>query len=104
MLEPRSSIARLGAAAPLGGVQPLPESAIAPLLAARAKANIGHAANRAVETAAQLMGSSGASASPKAVVACAPAPDATVPTMSPGGTPHALSDIVREEIVRALRR
>lgn len=105
------------AAAPLGGVQPLPDSAIAPLLAARAKANIGHAANRAVETAAQLMGSHASAApsmgshssastgvSPKAVVACAPAPDATVPTMSPGGTPHALSDIVREEIVRALRR
>jgi L-fuculose-phosphate aldolase len=87
------------AAAPLGGVQPLPESAIAPLLAARAKANIGHAANRAVETAAQLLGSS-----PKAVVACAPAPDATVPTMSPSGKPHALADVVREEIVRALRR
>ncbi|MGE0400033.1 MAG: class II aldolase/adducin family protein [Kofleriaceae bacterium] len=105
------------AATPLGGVQPLPDSAIAPLLAARAKANIGHAANRAVETAAQLMGSHASAApsmgspqsastgvSPKAVVACAPAPDATVPTMSPGGTPHALSDIVREEIVRALRR
>jgi L-fuculose-phosphate aldolase len=97
------------AAAPLGGVQPLPESALAPLLAARAKAGIGHAANRAVETAAQLLGSSaGSSGAPRAVVACAPAPDATVPTMSPGGqahaTPHALADIVREEIVRALRR
>ena len=93
------------AAAPLGGVQPLPDSAIAPLLAARAKANIGHAANRAVETAAQLLSwsTSGAPA-PKPVVACAPAPDATVPTMSPAGTPHALGDIVREEIVRALRR
>jgi len=88
------------AAAPLGGVQPLPESAIAPLLAARAKANIGFAANRAAETAARLLGAT----AQKPVVACAPAPDATVPTMSPGGTPHALSDIVREEIVRALRR
>jgi L-fuculose-phosphate aldolase len=96
------------AAAPLGGVQPLPESAFAPLLAARAKAGIGYAADRAVTTAAQLMGGSSSSASSttspgKAVVACAPAPDATVPTMSPSGKPHALADIVREEIVRALR-
>ncbi len=93
------------AAAPLGGVQPLPDSAIAPLLAARAKAGIGHAADRALETADKLLAST---SSPKAVVACAPAPDATVPTMSPGGAPHgtqhALADIVREEIVRALRR
>ena len=88
------------AAAPLGGVQPLPESAIAPLLAARAKANIGFAANRAAETASRLLGAT----AQKPVVACAPAPDATVPTMAPGGTPHALSDLVREEIVRALRR
>ena len=91
------------AAAPLGGVQPLPESAIAPLLAARAKANIGYAANRAVETA-QTLSAGSSSSQVKAVVACAPAPDATVPTMSPGGTPHALEDIVREELVRALRR
>lgn len=91
------------AAAPIGGVEPLPDHAIAPLLAARAKANLGRAADRAVETAAQLMGRS-----TKAVVACAPAPHASVPTMSPGGTPHAgpqdLATVVREEIVRALRK
>jgi L-fuculose-phosphate aldolase len=84
------------AAAALGGVEPLPTSAIQPLLAARAKAGIGRAADRAVETAAQLLGTSVAP-----VVACAPAPHSPVPTIPPGGAK--LSDVVREEIVRALR-
>lgn len=88
------------AAAPLGGVEPLPESAFGPLLAARAKAGIGRAADRAVELAVQL--------SPpvrdKPVVACAPAPHSSVPTISPSGKPHDLASIVREEIVRALSK
>jgi L-fuculose-phosphate aldolase len=87
------------AAAPLGGVEPLPESAIAPLLAARAKANIGYAADRAVQTADRLLGSA-----QKPVVACAPAPHANVPTISPSGRPHDLAALVREEIVAALRK
>jgi L-fuculose-phosphate aldolase len=98
------------AAVPLGGVEPLPDSAIGPLLAARAKANIGRAADRAVELGAQL----GAS-SPAPVVACAPAPHSDVPTISPaggltGGSPgkpdpsRDLASVVREEIVRALRK
>ncbi|HEY0251649.1 MAG TPA: class II aldolase/adducin family protein [Kofleriaceae bacterium] len=78
-----------------GGVEPLPASAIQPLLAARAKAGIGRAADRAVETANQLLGVQ------KPVVACAPAPHSEVPTIAPGGAK--LSDVVREEIVRALR-
>lgn len=86
------------AAAPIGGVEPLPDSAIQPLLAARAKANIGRAADRALDTAAQLLGR------PAAVVACAPAPHSPVPTVAPGGTkPRDLAEVVREEIVRALR-
>lgn len=87
------------AAAPLGGVAPLPPEAMTPLLAARAKANLGRAADRAVETAAKL-----APGGAKPVVACAPAPHASVPTMSPSGTPHDLATLVREEIVRALRK
>jgi len=87
-------------AAAVGGVEPLPDSAIPPLLAARAKAGIGRAAARAVETAAQLLGRS-ASSEAKPVVACAPAPHANVPTIPPGGAK--LADVVREEIVRALR-
>jgi L-fuculose-phosphate aldolase len=86
------------AAEPLGGVEPLPESAIQPLLAARAKAGIGRAADRAVDTAPQLLGS----AAQKPVVACAPAPHSPVPTIAPG-RPKDLAQVVREEIVKALR-
>ncbi len=96
------------AAAPIGGIEPLPEAAFAPLLAARAKANLGRAGDRAVATAAQLL------ETPRAVVACAPAPHASVPTISAGGKPISpaagpslgtaeLAAVVREEIVRALR-
>lgn len=87
-------------AAPLGGVEPLPREAIQPLLAARAKANIGRAADRAVETADKLLGET----TVQTVVACAPAPHANVATMSPSGQKHDLAAVVREEIVRALRK
>jgi L-fuculose-phosphate aldolase len=101
-LELVEHLARIAVAAhALGGVEPLPESAIAPLLAARAKAGIGRAADRAVATAAELLGE------PRAVVACAPAPHSPVPTIAPGGAPSGtteLAAVVREEIVRALRR
>lgn len=86
------------AAAPLGGVEPLPDAAIGPLLAARAKAGIGRAADRAVEIAAQL-----GAAPIKPVVACAPAPHSDVPTIAPGGA-RDLASVVREEIVRALSK
>ncbi len=93
------------AAAPLGGVEALPDSAIQPLLTARSKAGIGRAADRALETAAKLLGrslgSSGGDVKP--VVACAPAPHSSVPTISPGGKRQDLADLVREEVVRALR-
>lgn len=88
------------AAVAIGGVEPLPASAMAPLLAARAKAGIGRAADRAVDTAAQL--GVGVGASPAAVVACAPAPHSSVATIPPGGAK--LADLVREEIVRALQK
>lgn len=93
------------AAAPLGGVEPLPDSAIQPLLAARAKAGIGRAADRAVETAPRLLGRAlPASGEVKPVVACAPAPHSSVPTIAPGGNKqHDLAQLVREEIVRALK-
>jgi len=96
-LELVEHLARIAvAAAPLGGIEALPDAAIAPLLAARAKANIGRAADRAVATAAELLGA------PRPVVACAPAPHAAVPTIAPGGSPAELAAVVREEIVRAL--
>ncbi len=90
------------AAAALGGVEALPASAIEPLLAARAKAGLGRAADRAVETASQLLGRA-STISPTPVVACAPAPHSNVPTIPPGGKLPRLEDVVREEIVRALR-
>ncbi len=87
------------AAAAVGGVEPLPASAIPPLLAARAKAGIGMAADRAVETAGKL--GAGATAFAGPVVACAPAPHSAVATVPAGGA--RLADVVREEIVRALK-
>jgi L-fuculose-phosphate aldolase len=93
------------AAQAAGGIEPLPAAAMAPLLAARAKAGIGRAADKAVEFASKV-GASGlgpqASGDVKPVVACAPAPHSDVPTIAPGGA--RLNDIVREEIVRALRQ
>ncbi|MFT3697540.1 MAG: class II aldolase/adducin family protein [Kofleriaceae bacterium] len=80
-----------------GGVERLPESAIQPLLAARAKANLGRAGDRALDTMSQLLGAQ----AQKPVVACAPAPHSNVPTIPAGGAK--LTDVVREEIVRALR-
>jgi L-fuculose-phosphate aldolase len=96
------------AASQIGGVEPLPESSYQPLLAARAKAGIGRAADRAVETAGRLLGNYQKSdtrlAPGKPVVACAPAPHSEVPTVPPsGGKPHDIAQLVREEIVRALR-
>lgn len=90
------------AATALGGVEALPESAIQPLLVARSKAGIGRAADRALDTASALLGR-GAPIAP--VVACAPAPHSQVPTIAPGGNrPLELAQVVREEIVRALRQ
>ena len=98
-LELVEHLARIAvAAATLGGIEPLPDAALAPLLAARAKAGIGRAADRAVETATQLAGL----VAP--VVACAPAPHSSVPTIAPGGRGADLATVVREEIVRALRK
>jgi L-fuculose-phosphate aldolase len=96
-LELVEHLAKIAVAAEqLGGIEPLPESALQPLLAARAKAGIGRAADRAVDTAQQLLGVQ------KPVVACAPAPHSPVPTISPG-KPQDLAQVVREEIVKALR-
>jgi L-fuculose-phosphate aldolase len=106
-LELVEHLAKIAVAAnQLGGVEPLPESAYQPLLAARAKANIGRAADRALDTAAKLLGAPlpVAATDRKPVVACAPAPHSEVPTVPPsGGKPHDLAQLVREEIVRALR-
>lgn len=112
-LELVEHLARIAlAAAPLGGPEALPTAALPALLAARAKAGLGRAAERAIAIADEL-GKRG-DAPPKKVVACAPAPHAAVEVVPHGG-PRAsstggglgkhpdLAAVVREEIVRALR-
>jgi L-fuculose-phosphate aldolase len=99
-LELVEHLARVALAAQaIGGVAALPADALASLYAARAKAGLGRAADRAVEIAAKVAGP----AQPKAVVACAPAPHANVPVVPLGKKAPDLATIVREEVVRALK-
>jgi L-fuculose-phosphate aldolase len=96
-LELVEHLARIAlAAVSAGGVEPLPDAVIGSLLAARAKAGLGRAADRAVEVAGRF-------AAPRPVVACAPAPHAAVATIAPGGSGRSdLASIVREELMRAI--
>jgi L-fuculose-phosphate aldolase len=71
-----------------GGVRPLPDAALAPLLEARRKAGLGLPAPAARAPA------------PRPVVACAPSPTADVPIV---GTGPDLASIIREELARALK-
>lgn len=80
LVEHLSRIAIL--AQPLGGVRPLPESAIPPLLQARAKAGLGKAADKAHESQK---------------------PPSTAPAASPARTGRdELVRVIREELMRAL--
>jgi hypothetical protein len=90
------------AAQPIGGIEPLPEDVLRSLMPARAKAGLGRAADRAVESVDQLLaGARGAEVKP--VVACAPAPHAATPIVEPARRSQDVAAVVREEIVRALR-
>lgn len=90
------------AALPLGGVRPLPADAFAPLLAARAKAGLGRAADRAVAFFPEI--DSRPPDGPRPVIACAPAPHSATPTTADRPrSSNDLESIVRDEIVRALR-
>ena len=90
LVEHLARIATLAQAT--GGVQPLPESVLPKLLAARAKANLGSAADRALEFA------------PKAVVACAPAPHAAIKTIAhKSGNNTQLAEIIKDELAKLLR-
>ena len=101
------------AAQPLGGIEPLPADQIRALMPARAKAGLGRAADRAVETMEKLLRESSSSsfaapAAPRAVVACAPAPHSSVPIVelprsAASSSTLDVAAVVREEIVRALR-
>lgn len=97
-------LARIALAAQtVGGVKPLPAASIGPLLEKRARANLGAAADRAVERYGK-----------QTVAACAPAPHANVsvtPVGGPGAQPRsgviagadpAVHRIIREEIVKIL--
>ncbi len=90
LVEHLARIATLAQAT--GGPAYLADSAVAPLLEARARAGLGKAADRAA-------------AGPRPVVACAPAPHAEVPTVAPGKPSDRVrvAALIREEIVRALR-
>jgi L-fuculose-phosphate aldolase len=68
-----------------GGVRPLPDDAIPPLLEARAKAGLGQAADKA--------------GGKQSVIACAPAPHANVEVRQ---RPD-IAAIIREEVVRSLK-
>jgi L-fuculose-phosphate aldolase len=79
-------------ALPIGGVRPLPEQVVETLLVARRKAGLGAPASTEA-------------ARPTSVIACAPSPDASVPTRAIGSAAASagLADIIREELARALR-
>jgi L-fuculose-phosphate aldolase len=94
-LELVEHLARIAALAQTtGGLQYLPDSALPALLQARARAGLGAAADRAADHLA---------AQPKPVVACAPAPHSSTPTIAPGKQRAEVAALIREEIVRALR-
>jgi L-fuculose-phosphate aldolase len=78
----------------LGGVRPLPEALVPALLEARAKAGLGPRSRSSVPAPAPPS---------KQVVACAPAPPgAGVEVIPPKGRAQ-LADVIRQEIVRALK-
>ena len=107
-LELVEHLARIAVAAlPLGGVEPLPDEMIRALMPARAKAGLGRAADRAVQTVERWLGAApAAEPGPRPVIACAPAPHSSTPVQEPRrSTPPAtdVAAVVREEILRALR-
>jgi L-fuculose-phosphate aldolase len=103
-LELVEHLARIAlAAAPLGGVRPLADDAMAPLLAALAQAGLGRAGDAAIKVAADLVARPPDGRGVKPVVACAPAPHSPVPTIDAGRGGVDLAAAVRDEIMRALR-
>ena len=86
LVEHLARIATLAQAT--GGIQPLPEALLEKLLASRAKAKLGAAADRAMDFVS------------KPVVACAPAPHARVQTIkhSSSQSRSQLATIIKEEL------
>ena len=80
-----------------GGVQYLPEDAVSALLAKRAKSGLGAAADRASEPSRTQANS------PKRVIACAPAPHASVEVIEPKSRSNSeLVEAIREELIAVL--
>lgn len=119
-LELVEHLAKIAAhAQPFGGIESLGDEVIRALMPARAKAGIGRAADRAVETVEKLLGgeryaaaasgspvsaaSAPSAAAPRPVVACAPAPHSSTPIHESPRASVDVAAVVREEIVRALR-
>ncbi len=96
LVEHLAKIATLAMAT--GGVRPLPNEIIQPLLAKRAKAGLGAAANRALNTTGT--GESENLTKPR-VIACAPAPHANVEVIPPKSSSSESPS--NEELVRAIR-
>lgn len=92
LVEHLARIATLAQAS--GGVRPLPDEVVPALLAARGRAGLGRAADRAAKQ--------------NPVVACAPAPHSERPTLPAGGESPApdgeLARIIREELLKVLDR
>lgn len=88
LVEHLARIATLAQAT--GGIQPLPASLTEKLLASRAKANLGAAADRALDFV------------DKPVVACAPAPHANVQVIKHSSDPGRgqLAAIIKEELAK----
>jgi L-fuculose-phosphate aldolase len=94
----------------LGGVRPLPSAVLPKLIEARAKAGLGGAPAAAASSSSSA--SASASGGKKVVVACAPAPpgsdvevyDPKRPRAAVLPSPTELADIIRQEIVAALKK
>ena len=105
-LELVEHLARIAlVAAQLGGVRPVPQSAMPALLEARRKAGLGAAATSTANPA------SSTSYAPRAVIACAPPPPGSDVVLlerpraaRPGKTTAELTAMIREEIVAALKK
>ena len=84
----------------LGGVRPLPDYAIPPLLEARRKAGLGDAAS----SAGPIGAADGGASAPRAVVACAPPPPGSDVVLVERPRSRDLSAIIREEIALAMKK
>lgn len=102
LVEHLARIATLAEAT--GGIRPLPDAAVRSLLEARVKARLGAAADRALDLWQGDAAGPRPAGAVRPVVACAPAPHSSTPTIAPDRPSGSdVATLVREEILRALR-